>query len=327
MKAAFYQQTGPASAVLTVGPLDTPQAGPGEVRVRIRASGVNPSDVKLRSGKARRAVSFDRVVPSNDGAGDIDQVGAGVAASRLGQRVWLYNAQYFRAFGTAAEHIVVPAALAVPLPDGTGYAAGACFGIPLQTAYRAVTLDGPVDGLTILVAGGAGAVGHYAIQIAKAKGATVIATVSSAEKAARAREAGADQVIDYRTEDVAARVLALTGGAGVDRLIEVDLSHNATLDIALVKPHGTIVVYGTGDDMATVPALASIVKSIGYRFFVVYEIPAEPRAAMIADLAAMLEKGVIAHAIGARFPLADIVKAHEAMESGAVIGNIVVEID
>src|ERR1700712_4933619 len=205
MQAAYYERNGAAVDVLQVGEVETPRPGPGEVRIRLQTSGVNPSDVKARAGTARK-IAFPRVIPQSDGAGEIDAVGEGVAASRVGERVWTWNAQWKRPFGTAAEYVVLPQAQAVLLPPEAGLEAAACLGIPAMTARHAVAAAGADAGSTLLISGGAGAVSHYAIQFAKARKARVITTVSSPEKAALAREAGADHVIDYRQEDVGARV-------------------------------------------------------------------------------------------------------------------------
>jgi NADPH2:quinone reductase len=215
MRAVYYEKNGSAREVLQVGELDTPHAGPGEVRVKLATSGVNPSDVKSRQG-ATRKIAFPRVIPQSDGAGTIDETGAGVRTSRIGERVWVWNGQWKRAFGTAAEYIVVPAAQAVTLPENVSFEAGACLGIPAMTAHHAVALAHTEKATTLLVSGGAGSVSQYAIQFAKMRGATVIATVSSAEKAAAAMEAGADHAIDYKHDDVGERVMQITGKRGVD---------------------------------------------------------------------------------------------------------------
>src|SRR5689334_20871050 len=228
MRAAWYEKNGAAAEVLQVGEVETPQPGPGEVRIKLRTSGVNPSDVKNRAGTTRK-IAFPRVIPHSDGAGEIDAVGAGVDKARIGERVWTWNGQWKRPFGTAAEYIVLPAEQAVKLPAAISLEAGACLGIPALTAWHAVDIAGTAKGTTLLIAGGAGAVAHYAIQFAKARGATVITTVSSPGKAEVARAAGADHAIDYRREDVGARVAALTDKAGVDAVIELDLAANAHL--------------------------------------------------------------------------------------------------
>jgi NADPH2:quinone reductase len=236
----------------------------------------------------------------------------------------VWNGQWQRAFGTAAEFIVLPAAQAARLPDGVDLAAAACLGIPALTAWQAVTMDGGVAGQTVLVQGGSGAVGHYAVQIAKLQGATVIAT-SSAAKAAHARAAGADAVIDYKAEDVVARVRDLTAGRGVDRIIEVDLAANSAKDQELVRANGMIVVYGAGGP-PVVPFGPAIIKNLTYRFFVVYNQPPEVRAHALAGLTALLAQGRLTHAIGARFPLERIAEAHEAVEQARVTGNVIVEL-
>ena len=212
MRAAFYHENGAARDVLQVGEVETPTPGAGEVLVRIKASGVNPSDVKSRQGGPGRALAFPQIVPHSDGAGIIEQVGKGVDKARAGERVWIWNGQWKRPFGTAAEYIAVPAAQAVPLPDGVDFEAGACFGIPALTAQHAVTIGGSVAGQRVLITGGAGAVGHYAIQFAKMKGAEVITTISTPQKAEHARAAGADHVINYKTQDVGAAVRRREGG-------------------------------------------------------------------------------------------------------------------
>jgi NADPH2:quinone reductase len=327
MLAAFYTRTGPARDVLAVDEIETPAAGPGEVRVRLACSGVNPSDVKTRGGVRSRDLPFPRIVPHSDGAGVIDAVGAGVPAQRIGERVWVWNAAWGRPMGTAAQYVVLPAAQAVPLPAGTEFDAGACLGIPALTAFHALHCNGGVAGRTVLVAGGAGAVGHYAVQFAKLGGAArVIATVSSDEKAALARSAGADVTINYRTEDVAQRCLELTAGAGVDRIIELDLAANLQVDLATVRRDGEITVYGSGAPEIAVPFFASILKNVRYQFFIVYNLSAEDRARALAGLSDLLARGRVRHNVAARLPLASIAEAHELVESGRATGNVVIDV-
>src|SRR5262249_6861741 len=201
MRAAWYEKNGAAAEVLTVGEMETPRPGLGEVRVRLATSGVNPSDVKSRAGTARK-IAFPRVIPHSDGAGEIDRVGEGVPPSRVGERVWTWNGQWKRPFGTAAEYVVLPSAQAVPLPAHIDFADGACLGIPALTAWHALALADAHAGTTLLIAGGAGAVAHYAIQFAKARGTRVITTVSSPQKAEVARAAGADHTVDNKRENV-----------------------------------------------------------------------------------------------------------------------------
>ena len=323
MRAAYYEKNGPAAEVLHVGDVDTPQPGSGEVRVKLKTSGVNPSDVKTRAGSARK-IAFPRVIPQSDGAGVIDAVGDGVAASRIGERVWTWNGAWKRPFGTAAEYIVLPQAQAVRLPDAISFEAGACLGIPALTAWHAIDIAGTRSGTTLLIAGGAGAVAHYAIQFAKARGANVITTVSSGEKAKVAREPGADHTIDYKTENVGERVMALTKG-GVDAVIELDLTANAALLPGVLRPYGTAVVYGTGPQVQF-PGTFCLVNNITVKFMLVYELMPEARTRAIEDITRMMQAGRLTHNVAATFPLADIVKAHETVEQGRAIGNVVIEV-
>ncbi|BBK41320.1 NADPH:quinone oxidoreductase [Allostella vacuolata] len=322
MRAAYYEANGAARDVLVVGDMDRPEPAAGEVRVRLATSGVNPSDVKSRAGSNRK-MAYPRVVPHSDGAGTIEAVGAGVDPGRIGERVWIWNGQWRRPFGTAAEFIALPAIQAAHLPDGTSFEAGACLGIPALTARHAVSIDGPVAGQSILVSGGAGAVSHYAIQFAKAGGATVLTTVSGPEKAAHATAAGADHVINYRQEDVGARVQELTGGRGVDRVIELDITANARLLPGVLAPRGTVVVYGIGGAEAALPAPFCLFTSATVKFFLVYELTAAEREAAVAGVNGMLAAGRLVHAIGRTLPLERIAEAHELVEQGAVIGNVV----
>lgn len=325
MRAAFYDKMGPAREVLQVAEMPDPSPQPGEVRVRVQASGVNPSDVKMRTGTGSAASPYPRIIPHSDGAGIIDAVGAGVPQSRMHERVWIWNARWNRPFGTAAEFVTLPAEQAVPLPEGTDFAAGACLGIPALTAWQAVETDGGVQpGDWVLVNGGAGAVGHYAVQMAKAKGARVITTVSSAAKAAHARAAGADVIIDRKQEDVVAKIQQATGGKGVARAIEVDFSGNIAWLPQVMADYGLIAVYGSSQREAIVGFGPSILGNIGYRFFIVYNQPPALRLRAIASLTEMLRNGHLQHSIAATYPLEDIAAAHEAVESGNLMGNVVV---
>lgn len=323
MRAAYYEKNGAARDVLRVAEVHTPRPGPGEVRVKLKTSGVNPSDVKAREGRTRK-LSFPRVIPHSDGAGEIDMVGEGVPAARKGERVWIWNGQWKRPFGTCAEFIVLPQALASPLPAPASFEAGACLGIPAMTAYHAVAVSGAGKGSTVLVTGGAGGVGHYAIQFAKARGATVLTTVSSEAKAKLAREAGADHTIDYKRENVGERVMALTNKTGVDAVIEMDLAANARHYPGWLRPRGHIVVYGTGSAEATIPAQPSLVNAMKIEFVYVYELTAEERAAAVSAINRMLENKTLINNVALSLPLDDIAAAHEAVEQGKAIGNVVV---
>ena len=323
MKAAWYEKNGAARDVLVVGEMPTPQPGAGEVRIKLATSGVNPSDVKSRRG---RPLAFPRIVPHSDGAGVVDAVGSGVPESRLGERVWIWNGQWKRANGTAAEYVVVPSAQAVALPDATGFDAGACFGIPGLTAAHGVALTEAAPGKTILVTGAASGVGHYAVQMAVARGARVIGT-ASARRADHARSAGAAEIIDYRTESVAARVKELTDGRGADAILDMDLSSTLPLLAdGVLAQYGKLVCYGSNEPTGIeVPFGPMLWGALTLQFFLVYELRPEERAAANAVLEAMQADGALAHSIGARFPLEKIAEAHEAVEAGGVIGNVILE--
>jgi len=326
MRAAYYDAFGEARDVLRVGEVPIPDPAPGEVRVRLKTSGVNPSDFKVRRGAARGGV-FARTIPHNDGAGIIDAVGDGSLEHRLGERVWTWSAQYRRPFGTAAQYVALPSAQAVPLPDNIDFEVGACLGIPALTAWRAAYYDGRPQNETVLVHGGAGAVGHYAIQFLKRSGANVLATASSGEKLAVATAAGADAAINYKEEQVAQRVNRLTGGQGVDRVIEVNFAENAHGYVDYVRPDGVIIVYGS-DDWSVLPPLTQYLShGLQLKFFIMYNLPDAIRRQAIMEITALLRDGALQHRIGARFKLDEIVAAHEALERREVSGNIILTID
>lgn len=327
MRAVWYEAIGAAADVLRFGEMETPQPGPGEVRVRLHASGVNPSDVKTRIG-ARAPIAFPRVIPHSDGAGVIDAVGDGVSPARIGERVWVWNGAWRRPFGTCAEFICLPEMQAVTLPPGTSFEAGACLGIPASTACHAVFADGDVTGQTVLVTGGAGAVGHYAIQLARWGGARVIATVSGPEKARAAEAAGAHAVIGYREGDVAAAILAANDGRPIDRVVEVEFGGNLPVTLAVLGEGGTIAAYGSvADGAPTLPFYSLMLRHTALRMFIVYLLSPQQRADTVARLTAALEAGALQHAIAARFALAETVQAHEVVESGTLIGNAVITLD
>jgi NADPH:quinone reductase len=325
MRAAYYERNGAARDVLRIGDVETPQPARGEVRVRLRTSGVNPSDVKNRAGLTRK-IAFPRVIPHSDGAGEIDCVGEGVSPARVGERVWIWNGQWRRPFGTAAEAITLPAEQAVPLPANVGMEAAACLGIPAYTAYQAVALAGAKEASTVLVAGGAGAVGHYAIQFAKKRNAIVIATVSSPAKAELARQAGADHVIDYKRESVGGRVKTMTENRGVNAVIELDLAANAKLIPEVLAANGIVAVYGSSAPQVTIPFQFLLQNSIALKFFIVYEMRKDERDRATADITGMLARDELIHNLAQTFALDDSVAAHEAVESGRAMGNVVVRI-
>jgi NADPH2:quinone reductase len=326
MKAVWYERTGPAADVLTFGEMPTPEAGPGEVRVRLEASGVNPSDAARRGG-SYRSLEYPRVVTNSDGAGIVDQVGAGVTRLKAGQRVWLFNGQRNgRAFGTAAEYIALAEHLVTPLPDNLTFAQGATLGIPCMTAWCSLFADGPITGQTVLVTGGAGAVGHYAVQLAKWGGARVIATVSSSAKAEQARLAGADLVINYRTEDVVTKALAFTGQRGVERVADVDFGGNLATTLKLMAVNSAIAVYATnGNRMPTVPVRELMERCIALRPLVLPALPPHLHAAAQADITKWLGAGTRLHNVAGQFALQDTAQAHLAVEKGDKLGTVIVD--
>ena len=322
MRAAWYQGFGPAQDVLTLGDMPTPDPAPGEVLVQIQTTGINPSDVKLRAGTRPGAtMAFPRIVPHSDGAGDIVAVGDGVDPARIGERVWIWNGQWQRAFGTAAEFIALPGALAVAFPDTTSYAEAACFGIPAMTAWYALNADGPIDGKTVLVTGGAGTVGRYACQMARLGGARVITTVSSVEKAAHST---CDDWINYRDSSVPDAVMELTNGEGVDRIVEVDFGANQNASLAIMKPGGTIASYASAADMA--PRLQFypfMFKNVSLRMLIVYQLDRETHARGEAQMNKWLSANVLEHAVVDGGSLDDIATAHDTVSAGQKLGTVV----
>lgn len=328
MKAVWYDRLGEAREVLQYGELPTPAPAAGEVLVRLRASGVNPADCYRRGGKNGRTQEYPRVIPNSDGAGIVEAVGEGVDAQWTGRRIWLHNGQRGRPFGTAAEYIALDHRLIAPLPDHIGFAEGACLGIPCMTAHQAVFRDGPVSGQTILVTGGAGAVAHYAIQLAHWGGARVIATASTPFKQNEARQAGADEVIDYRNENVTERVMQATGGAGVDRVVEVDFAANLATSLDVLKVNGVIAMYASASNREpVVPVARLMMKAISAHFIMLGSSPLALRKLAQADIGRWLAgvQGGGIHRIASSHPLRETVDAHEAVERSDKNGTVVVE--
>jgi len=318
MRAAFYTQQGPAREVIRLGELPDPHPGPGEVRVRIHASGVNPTDTYTRSGIRRRGMPFRTIVPNQDGAGLIDEVGEGVSRERIGERVYVTMAQWQRPWGTASEFVALPAERAIRLPQQASFEQGACLGVPILTAHYALALYGGIVGQTVLVQGGAGGVGFYAVQFAKLQGAaTVIASVSSDQKGQIARSAGADHVVNYRTDDLAARVSEITSGGGVRRVLEVDFAANAAAIPQLLGKCGTVVVYGSRGPEGTVAATWGIQNQPTIRFIYMYELPAEAYVAAYADVERWMTQGKLKHLPVKTFSLEQTGAAHDWVEQGA----------
>jgi NADPH2:quinone reductase len=319
MRAALFDSHGPAQQVLRVEEIDRPDPGPGEVRVRIELSGVNPTDWKSRSGATPRPMAGFQI-PHHDGAGVIDAVGEGVDPGRDGERVWVWLAADRRQWGTAAQWSVVPADQAVPLPDGVSAELGASLGVPAMTAHRCLFADGPLDGGTVLVAGGAGAVGHFAIELAKHAGARVVSTVSGPEKADLAARAGADLVVNYKDPEVIEKVRAF---GSPDRIVEVAMGANLELDLAVAGPQTRIVCYAAEAVDPVLPVRACMTANVGFRFVLLYGVPRAALHQAAADITRALKDGALTELPVTKFPLAEIAAAHDAVQAGAV-GKVLV---
>jgi len=327
VKAYWYEKPGAAAEVLQFGDMETPEPGPGEVRVRIACSAVNPTDWKRRE-RGRELGQFPRIIPNNDGSGVIDAVGEGVDAGRMGERVWIFGAQAKRPFGTAAEYCALPARQARSLPDGTSFEEGACLGVPAVTAHRAVFGDGPVDGQTLLITGGGGRVGAYAVQLAKQAGATVIATAGGPEKVAYLGELGADHALNYRSDDMAACVAQVTAGRGVDRMIDVAFGTNVAEAPKLIRENGVLTSYGSdAAPTPTLPFYEFMYKNIAIRPFAIFGMLEDAKDAAFTHIEARLAEGTLAHRVAARFGFDQMVAANEAIEAGDLFGVCVVSVD
>lgn len=333
MRAASYTETGP-SDVISLGDLPDPVAGPGEAVVRLVRAGVNPTDWKFRAGDLR---GHERVVPGQDGAGVVEALGEGVEHLQVGDRVWLLQAQHGRPYGTAAELTVQDADRVVGLPEGASYDLGASLGVPAITAHRALTsgevnrlAPGTLEDHVVLVAGGAGAVGNAAIQLARWAGATVITTVSSPEKAELARRAGADHVVNYRDEDAADQILAVAPD-GVDLVVEVAPATNRDLDLQVTRIHGTVAVYANnGGDELVLPLRATFSRNLRYQFIILYTLDPALLSLAVTDVSAAVADGALR--VGAEaglplhhYPLEETAAAHDAVEQGAV-GKVLLDI-
>ncbi|KWR86646.1 NADPH:quinone reductase [Cupriavidus sp. IDO] len=327
MKAIWYEKQGRAEEVLQFGDLPAPQPAPGEVRVRLHASAVNPGDVNRRAGRMHGGMEFPRIIPNSDGAGVIDRLGDGVDRRMLGSRVWLHFGQRGRPFGTAAEYICLPHELTSPLPEHLDFAQGASLGIPAMTAYWSLFQHGAIKGKRILVTGGAGAVGHYAVQLAKWGGAYVVATTSSERKAAHATLGGADVVIDYASADAALQVLDATQGRGVDHIVDVNAVDNAGLCLQVAANHAQWVSYASGAHQA-LPLVALIRKNLCLQGLYLPGLPCEVRWIIQEGLSRWMKDVPDAiHAVDSIFDLRDTVKAHLAVEAGTKLGTVVVRCD
>ena len=281
---------------------------------------MNPTDVKARAGTTARPIDGFQI-PHQDGAGVIEAVGAEVDPARVGERVWLWLAAHRRRWGTAAEYTVVPSRQAVPLPGETSFELGASLGVPAMTAHRCLFADGPVAGKTVLVAGGAGAVGHFSIELAKWAGARVVTTVSGPEKASLAEQAGADLVVNYRDKNAIGRLKAFAQVA--DRVIEVALGANLALDLAVAGPSTVVIGYAADGADPVLPVRACMTANVTLRFVLLYGVPDPALDAAVVDVTAALAAGALTELPIRRFPLSEIAAAHEAAERGAV-GKVIV---
>ena len=324
MKAAWFEEFGSAADVLKVGEQPAPVVAPGQVLVRLETSGVNPSDVKKRAGSFPTLLDEGLVIPHSDGAGVIAAVGPGIAASRIGERVWTYQAQYGRRFGTAAEFVAIDSGRAVGLPDNTSFDIGACLGIPAMTAHRCVFSDGPVAGQTILVTGGAGRVGHYVVQWAKQAGAKVIATACGSDDQRSCVEAGADATVCHRDGDWSAAVLDANDGNAVDRVVDVEFGKNLPEMLKLVKPGTTIATYSsTQVTEPKLPFFQMMYLDLTVRFVIVYAMPEEAKQQAIDAINAKLTAGDLQHRVAHVVPFEQIARAHELIETGGFRGCVV----
>lgn len=325
MKAVWYKEFGAAGSVLEYGETETPEPGAGDVLVRLHSSGVNPSDVKKRAGAFPNLLDGGPVIPHSDGAGIIEAVGEGVSPGRIGERVWIYQAQFERLLGTLAEYVALPSALAPKLPDEATFEVGACLGIPAMTAHRCVLGDGPVTGQTILITGGAGRVGYYAMQWAITSGARVIATASNPEDAALCRALGAVAVCNHRKENWGTAVLECNNGRPVDRVIDVEFGANLSEVLACIRTGGTISTYAsTQEKEPRLPFLRMMYMDLTLHMVIVYAMPEEAKLAAVNAINSALVQNSLLHRIARIFPLDQAAAAHEVIEQGSVRGCVVV---
>jgi NADPH:quinone reductase-like Zn-dependent oxidoreductase len=328
MRAAWFEAFGSAEDVLRVGERDTPTPQAGEVLVRLQTSGINPSDVKKRAGSFPDLLSNGHVIPNSDGAGMIDAVGEGVDSARIGERVWVYQAQYARRFGTAAEYVAIDSARAAHLPDNVGFDVGACLGIPAMTAHRCVFSDGDVAGRTLLITGGAGRVGYYAAQWASRAGAVVIASASNENDAAACRDAGAEHVVNHRDDDFAQAILEASGGRLVDRVIDVEFGANLPVALEVLKTGGAIATYSsTQVPEPKIPFFQLMYKDVTLHFVIVYAMPEAAKQSAIDDIDSALRAGHLQHRIARTLPLDDIATGNTLVEEGSIRGSVILNID
>jgi NADPH2:quinone reductase len=324
MRAAWYERQGPPHEALVVGEMPEPLPGPGDVRIRVAASGVNPGDVKKRQDTFGVGMPYPRVIPHSDGAGTVDRVGHGVDEAWVGKRVWCFGAQSYRPFGTAAEYCVVPEAQVAELPDGVSYEQGALLGIPGLTAHRAVHAGGPVEGKTVLVQGGAGAVGSCAVRLARQAGATVVASVRGEGQAQTAEEAGAHHVVASGPDAVAE--VASIAPAGVDHIVEVAFAANVANDEKMLALGGSIAAYASNAPEATVPFWLLVFKNIRVDFLGSDDFPLAAKREAARDLNEAIRGGWVGLPVGVRFGLEDIAEAHAFVEERRGPGRVIVSL-
>lgn len=326
MRAGWFERPGPAAEVIQVGDIPDPHPGPGEVLVRLHASGINPSDYKKR-GNVSISQEFPRIVPHSDGAGFVAALGPGVAGFSIGDRVWVYNAQWGRAYGTAAEYVCLPERRVKPLPKTLSFRGGACLGIPAMTGLRCVDLAGPLKDRWVYVPGATGRVGAYALQFAKWRGANVVASTGGGEEAkAELASLGADIVLDRNLPDLGARILHATGSRGVDHIVEVNLPGNIALDEKILAEGGSIVSFGA----ASAPSVAVTqtgrrARNMSLHFVFVYMLNEETFERTCETIVEIASTGMLIHRIAGAFPLADLASAHAFAETTSGLGHVIVE--
>ena len=327
MQAAWFERFGTAADVLCVGEQERPSPAPGEVLIRMSTSAINPSDVKKRAGSFPNLLDDGFVIPNSDGAGIIEEVGEDVDSNRIGQRVWVYQAQFARRFGTAAEYVAIDSARAPELPDNASFEVGACLGIPAMTAHRAVFAGDSPDGMNILITGGAGRVGHYAIQWAAKTGGNVIATASNADDEQACLDAGADHVVNHRDDNWGDRALEAAGGALFDRVIDVEFGTNLESVLPIIKVGGSIHTYSsTQIARPELPFFDMMYKDLTIRMIIVYAMPETAKQAAIADIDQALRNDALTHRIAETLPLTDIARGNEFIESNNCRGAVILDL-
>jgi NADPH:quinone reductase-like Zn-dependent oxidoreductase len=328
MKAAWFEQFGSADETIIVGEQPTPSAGPGEVLVRLKTTGVNPSDVKKRAGAFPNLLDNGLVIPHSDGAGIIEAVGDGVDSSRIGERVFVYQAQFARLLGSAAEYVAIDSNRAPMLPSNASFEVGACIGIPIMTAHRCVFADGEVNGKTILITGGAGRVGYYAIQWAKHAGARVIATASNDADKQTCLDLGADAVVNHREDNWGEQVVAVNNGTKVERVVDVEFGASLPEVLKCIAVNGVIATYSsTVDKEPKLPFIQMMFMDLTVRMVIVYAMPEEAKMTAIADTQQLLTDGKLQHRIAHSLPFNQMAKSHQLIEDGGFRGCVVVNID